>query len=134
VVQQSAPQDAFSRFTLDSACEFLFGTDVCSLSAGLPYPPTASSFVERHDHPSDVFANSFLAAQAAAVGRTMYGDEWPMFEFWDDKVKKETRNLYKFVDPIIEKVLTKKRDAETSKADEDTDITMLEYLVQLTNG
>jgi hypothetical protein len=107
----------------------LFGTDVCSLSAGLPYPPTSSSSVQRNDHPSNLFVNSFLAVQIAAVSRMLYGNFWPLFEFWEDKVKKEMKTLYNFVDPIIENVLTKEREA-----DKDKDITMLEHLVQFTNG
>jgi hypothetical protein len=71
-----------------------------------------------------------LAAQIATVTRTVYGNYWPLFEFWNDKVKKEMKNLYDFIDPIINNVLTKKHGMEV---DEDDDITMLEHLVQFTN-
>jgi hypothetical protein len=32
----------------------LFGTNVCSLSAGLPYPPTASSSVQHHNSSTNI--------------------------------------------------------------------------------
>ncbi len=34
----SSSQDVVARFTFDSATEFLFGKDVESIAAGLPYP------------------------------------------------------------------------------------------------
>jgi hypothetical protein len=41
------------------------------------------------------------------------------------------KSLYDFIDPIINNVLTKKRGMEVG---EDDDVTMLEHLVQFTNG
>jgi hypothetical protein len=42
-----------------------------------------------------------------------------LFEFWNDKVKKETKNLYDFIDPIINNdVFTKKCGMEVDEDDE----------------
>jgi WD40 repeat protein len=62
---------AMGCFTLEQC---LFGTDVCSLSAGLPYPLTASSPVQHHNSSINLFSGSFLAAQIATVTRTVYGN------------------------------------------------------------
>jgi hypothetical protein len=113
----------------------LFGTNVRSLSAGLPFPATASSSIDSKNHPANVFAESFLNAQDHAINRTVFGDIWPLFEFWEDKVKKEMKNVYSFIDPIVKEVLEKKKlNAEKHEVDEDSDMTMLEHLVQLTDG
>lgn len=57
-------QDVVSRFTMDSATEFLFGKDVRSLDAPLPYPSTARTpFMEggaaEEVHPADRFVRAF---------------------------------------------------------------------------
>src|ERR1700690_1267046 len=63
-------QDMVSRFTLDSATDFLFGNNVRSLSAGLPYPdnsPLTSSY--DLSHPANVFAQAFDRAQKLSTLR-----------------------------------------------------------------
>ncbi|KAG6326052.1 hypothetical protein ID866_13036, partial [Astraeus odoratus] len=62
-------QDMAFRLTLDSATEFLFGKNVCSLTAGLAYPkglPLAndSAFV---DSPANAFTRAFAEAQYIAA-------------------------------------------------------------------
>ncbi|KAF8893049.1 cytochrome P450 monooxygenase pc-3 [Infundibulicybe gibba] len=86
-------QDLVSRFTLDSATEFLFGTDVCSLSAGLPYPETApdKNPLSHLDHPSHRFVGSFMAGQAKIATRFAFGLNWPLFEFWKDAVERKEK-------------------------------------------
>ncbi|KAF7358094.1 Glycosyltransferase family 39 protein [Mycena venus] len=55
-------QDVVSRFTLDSATEFLFGKSADSLSAGLAYPEAASqkNAPSLSSHPSNIFVNAFM--------------------------------------------------------------------------
>ena len=55
-------QDALSRFTLDTATEFLFGQNVKSLSGDLPYPSMCKKASPRA-HASDKFALAFSRAQ-----------------------------------------------------------------------
>jgi hypothetical protein len=79
-------QDVLSRFTMDTATEFLFGQDVKSLSGDLPYPSTCKKSSPR-THPSDKFAFAFNRAQdnmflrilwqIVAIGRLLGGYSSP---------------------------------------------------------
>ncbi|KAH7930329.1 cytochrome P450 [Leucogyrophana mollusca] len=109
-------QDMVSRFTLDSATEFLFGRDVCSLSAGLVYPPSSplSKSVAFENHPANVFAHAFAEAQIAAAYRGRFGTSWRLAEFWSDNIKKHMNVCYKFIDPILNEALRKKKEMKES--------------------
>ncbi|KAF5342731.1 hypothetical protein D9757_014479 [Collybiopsis confluens] len=67
-------QDVIARFTLDSATEFLFGQDVGSLGANLPYP--ASSKLAKDpsimNHPSNVFVRAFMQGQVQTAFRVRF--------------------------------------------------------------
>ena len=81
-------QDLVSRFTLDSATEFLFGYDINSSGAGLPYPEYAK---ERNTetftkHPSNVFVKAFAEGQELTVHRYRAGSAWRLVEFFSDSV------------------------------------------------
>ena len=128
-------QDLFCRFTIDSASEFLFSSDVQSLSADLPYPSAVKPAASRRVHPSDSFANAFQRAQIASAARSRLGYFWRLFEFWEDGVEKEIQTVFDYVDPIVERALETRRMKELSKAKgEDEDETLLEHLVKLTDG
>ena len=92
-------QDILSRFTLDTATEFLFGQDVNSLSADLPYPSTCKR-VSSRTHPSDEFAFAFNRAQERMFLRVMYGKSWPLVDFWEDIVAKDKKTINKFTDVL----------------------------------
>ncbi|KAG1731965.1 cytochrome P450 [Suillus paluster] len=134
-------QDMVSRFTLDSATEFLFGKDVCSLSAGLIYPSSSprSKDVAFENHPANKFAHAFSGAQIAASYRGRFGSAWRLFEFWSDRVKKHMDVCYKFIDPILKEALEKKKEnglIEQKAATKDKDVaegeTLLDHLVNYT--
>ncbi|KAI9572479.1 cytochrome P450 [Boletus coccyginus] len=105
-------QDMISRFTLDSATEFLFAQDVRSLSAGLVYPPSSplSTSVAFQDHPANQFAHAFLEAQLATSYRGRFGSPWRLFEFWSDRVGKHMHVCHEFIDPILKAALSKKQE------------------------
>lgn len=131
-------QDLVSRFTLDSATEFLFGKDLCSLSAGLPYPPNSNL---RADEATQMalpnrFASSFLKAQELSSKRGRYTKAWPLAEFWKGKVDGHVKVMDEFIGPLLEEALTKKVKNPRRKEDEelDDDTTLLEHLVELTDG
>jgi hypothetical protein len=93
-------QDLVSKFT--SATEFLFGKDVHSLAAGLPYPassPLANSpgFL---NHPSNIFVDAFVAGLHLTALCTRYGRAWPLIEFWEDIVKPHRDIVDQYIDPI----------------------------------
>lgn len=130
-------QDLVSRFTLDSATEFLFGKDLCSLSAGLPYPPNTPR-ARDHSHDSDLanrFARSFLQAQELSSRRSRYTKAWPLLEFWNNKVDEHVKVMDEFIGPLLNEALAKKSKQVEEKDEEvGEDETLLEHLVKLTDG
>lgn len=135
-------QDMVSRFTLDSATEFLFGKDVCSLSAGLVYPPSSprSKDAAFENHPANKFAHAFSDAQIATAYRGRFGSAWRLSEFWTDRVKKNMDTCYKFIDPILKEALEKnkmlKKDIDEKTDPKDREVqegeTLLDHLVNYT--
>ncbi|KAF8164307.1 cytochrome P450 [Pholiota molesta] len=125
-------QDLVSRFTLDSATQFLFGHNVESLSAGLPYPessPLANSATFRN-HPSNVFVDAFLQGQILSSIRGRTGPSWPLQEFWGDKIKPLREIMDKFTEPVLMEALRKRNMNADGKVDEDD--TLLSHLIQRT--
>ncbi|KAJ7592506.1 cytochrome P450 monooxygenase pc-3 [Mycena floridula] len=100
-------QDAVSRFTLDSATTFLFGKDVESLSAGLPYPHDANK-PSSVDHPSNMFVKAFTDAQDRSVFRSKFGRDWPLAEFWRDRVVEPKKGVDEFIVPIVKEAIRRK--------------------------
>ncbi|KAG1856281.1 cytochrome P450 [Suillus tomentosus] len=135
-------QDMVSRFTLDSATEFLFGQDVCSLSAGLIYPPSSPrpKDIAFENHPANKFAHAFSEAQIAAAYRGRFGSAWRLSEFWTDRVKKHMDVCYKFIDPILKEALEKNKTLKENMGEKtdakDRDVeegeTLLDHLVNYT--
>ncbi|KAI6122904.1 cytochrome P450 [Pisolithus croceorrhizus] len=107
-------QDMTSRFTLDSATEFLFGKSVGSLSAGLVYPKNSlpGQNEEHINHRSNVFARALSEAQAQAMLRTSFGAVWRLAEFWSDRVQKSMEVCHGFIDPILKDALEVKRSVK----------------------
>ncbi|EIW81955.1 cytochrome P450 [Coniophora puteana RWD-64-598 SS2] len=131
-------QDMVSRFTLDSATEFLFGKDVCSLSAGLVYPPSSvsgSAASAADEHPANKFAHAFVEAQKLSSKRGLFGSTWRLREFWRDEVKEQMKVCRAFIDPILEEALARKRETRGQsgeKVDAEEGETLLEHLVNCT--
>ncbi|KAI0630296.1 cytochrome P450 [Trametes polyzona] len=128
-------QDLVSRFTLDSATEFLFGKDVRSLSAGLPYPPTSEIARLQTSKPeADEFAEAFLRAQITSSKRGRYQALWGLTEFFHDKVQPQKAAIDKFISPILVAALQRKAemgsDPESKATEEDT---LLSQLLKVTD-
>jgi hypothetical protein len=129
-----------SRFTLDSATEYLFGHDVRTLSAGLPYPassPLARSS-EFMNHPSNKFANAFTAGQYHTALRVWQGADWPLAEFLADKVKPFRKIVDEFIEPILkdalaEHAVTENKLSEGEKANDDGE-SLLTHLLSHMQG
>ncbi|KAL1727074.1 cytochrome P450 [Schizophyllum commune] len=96
-------QDMVARFTLDSATEFLFGHDVNSAGAGLPYPPGSPlALAGLREHPSDRFVDAFTEGQNLMALRVRTsGTAWPLFEFWQDRVAAKRKVVDEFVNSIL---------------------------------
>ena len=131
------------RFTLDSATEFLFGSCVHSLSAGLAYPHNAprdsnpaivaAESIAAH-HPSSRFASAFGDALVVTGRRSSYGAIWPLFEMFEDKTSKHMKVLREFVDPIVKDAIEKRRRGGVEKKELDDSDTLLDNLVNRTDG
>jgi hypothetical protein len=130
-----------SRFTIDSATEFLFGIDVCTLSAGLPYP--ASSTLANLDafvnHPSNNFTSAVETGQYLSGRRLGYGSIWPLAEFWKNKVKPHRKIVDQFLEPILVEALARRaavgKGTFTNREKADTEEeTLLSHLSNHTQG
>lgn len=135
-------QDLVSRFTLDSATEFLFGKDVKSLAAGLPYPPSSDRVRSESDssNPANAFAEAFLEAQNLSATRGRYSSAWALLEILGDKVAVQMKTIDNFIQPILQSALEKKAQKKaqgelpTNGKDVADDETLLGHLVNLTDG
>ncbi|KAF5358877.1 hypothetical protein D9757_012310 [Collybiopsis confluens] len=129
-------QDVIARFTLDSATEFLFGQDVGSLGANLPYPASSNLAKDPSimNHPSNVFVRAFMQGQVQTAFRVRFGMMWPLKEFWSDKVLPARKKVDEFVQPILEdrqkQILAM---AASEKANDDGEgETFLDHLIKYT--
>lgn len=138
-----------SRFTLDSATEFLFGSCVHALSAGLPYPHNAAFLAPRSKSVqaarADDFAKAFIEAQETISDRERVGWVAPFFEFWGDKAAAPMKVVNAYIEPIVQEALEKKRLAGAASGATEKeglagerefreDESLLDHLVSLTDG
>ena len=131
-----------TRFTLDSATEFLFGSCVHSLTAGLPYahnvaPP--SSFTESNrTASSSAFSKALLEAQKVISNRVRSGPGWPLAEIWQDRTQEMMQIVDGFVEPIVQEALVRKKtgmfDKKVTTEHLEEGETLLDHLVQLIEG
>lgn len=128
-----------SRFTLDSATEFLFGSCVNTLLASLPYAwnsPRDKEVVTTHT--SDRFAVAFTAAQHHLALRSRRASVWPLWELWKDQTKESMDIIYDFISPLIKEALSKKglkqSGVGSEKEEDGQPTTLLDHLVQQTDG
>jgi hypothetical protein len=117
----------------------LFGHDVESLSANIPYPPSAAHLNKPsfHNHPSTIFVKAFSEGQNLAIERSSFGNDWPLLEFWSDKVAPLRKVMDNFTEPLMEEALAK-RKLKLSKGvdakDDDENDNLLAHLVRHTQG
>ena len=128
-----------ARFTLDSATEFLFGKDVESLGANLPYPDGSAlaNDLSILNHPSNVFVRAFMQGQIQTAFRARFGKMWPLKEIWSDEVLPHRRQVDKFVNPILEE--RQRRHLATSAwtekiGNDEEEETFLDHLIKHTAG
>ncbi|KAK0488922.1 cytochrome P450 [Armillaria novae-zelandiae] len=132
-------QDVVARFTLDSATEYLFGKDVNSMSAGLPYPAGSPLADHPHfvNHPSNAFVKAFAKGQERSAVRLQGGRTWPLREFWADAVKPSRTVVDEFVQPMLAEALEKKvKGVKKSSSEKDTgeNMSLLDRLVENTDN
>ncbi|KAH9927188.1 cytochrome P450 monooxygenase pc-2 [Epithele typhae] len=125
---------ALSRFTLDSASEFLFGTNVNSLQTDLPYAhndPKVALYAR------EIFSEAFLGAQNAIVTRLRIGSLWRFNEFFKDAAAEHMHIIDQFLKPILEAAIKKRNQTKLAGLDASTeeqeDETLLGNLVKITD-
>lgn len=126
---------------MDSASEFLFGNNVGSLSAGIPYPPSAGKRTQDgyYVHPSTIFTDAFSAGQVKSAERFGLGTDWPLAELWKDRVKPFRKVVDDFTESLMTEALKKReRDVlqkeKSTGAEDAEDVTLLTHLVRHTQG
>lgn len=135
-------QDLVSRFTLDSATDFLFGhcVHVLLVPDGLPYSPVVNDLDPSKHSCSDEdyavkFSNAFADAQLASAKRIQLGSLWPLFEFWKDSTLGYMDVINAFIDPILREAIEKKAVINRSdKKEIDDGDTLLDHLINYTDG
>jgi hypothetical protein len=127
-------QDLLSRFTLDTTTEFMFGQNLNTLSADLPYPANYRGPSRRGRHPSDGFAQAFSRAMEYTFPRAVYEVFWPLVEFWEDTVATQREITNRFIDPIIHAALAKQKTEKRADEISKEEGTLLDHLVQQTDG
>ena len=130
------------RFTLDAASEFLFGSCVHSLSAGLPYPhnvaPSSAVADTNRAASANAFAKALLEAEGVIADRERTGWIWPLAEIWEDKARQPMQIVDGYIEPIIREALTKQKAGAFHKKNDGGHLeegeTLLDHLVQVTEG
>ncbi|KAI9001370.1 cytochrome P450 monooxygenase pc-3 [Trametes punicea] len=132
-------QDVISRFTLDSATEFLFGSCVHSLASPLPLPHGLSPYPsEDVKSPSERFAHAFNMVQRIVAERPRLGWLWPLKEIFKTSTDEYMQVVDAFIEPILQEALRKKEErlrhqkAGDEKESQD-DETLLDQLVKQTS-
>lgn len=111
-------QDIVSRFTMDSATDFLFGVDVHSLSSPLPLPGSSPATISETNR----FTAAFIRSLEAVATRVRWrGKGWQVNEFWKDKTTEDMKVLYEFIEPILDGALKEK--AAKRERDEKVNVT-----------
>lgn len=128
-------QDLTSRFTLDSATEFLFGGTVGSLDAGIPYPPTSTqtNTLSFESHPSTGFVKAFTEAMKLCAERTGKSWEWRLSEFNQDQIQPLRKVIDDFTDPLLSLALANREKNRISGEKGET-TNLLSHLVDHTQG
>ncbi|KAJ7620599.1 cytochrome P450 [Mycena polygramma] len=132
-------QDLISRFTMDAATEFLFGTCVNSLSAILPYPYNASRGTPAPQRQqANYFSTAYGEAMLQIAFRERVGWSWPLLEIFADRTAKPMKIVAGFIDPIIHNAVEKKKlkakvqDMEFEGSNSGDNDTLLDELLKST--
>ncbi|KAF8338717.1 cytochrome P450 monooxygenase CYP63 [Cantharellus anzutake] len=131
-------QDIFSRFTMDAAGEFLFGsTTFNTLDLPLP-PPNKKSKLGPKGTELEGSYGSFIYAfeklQEITLIRNLRGPlkVWGLMEFWKDETKIHRLAVDAFIDPLIEDALKEKRKRGMKQCDPDEG-NLVDHLVDMTS-
>jgi len=118
-------QDIISRFTIDSACEYLLGFPIHSLHDPLPRPGLDNES-EYTDTPSNRFARAFLNAQISIANRGRLGVLWPIFEIFKEKTEDDMKTVRGFIEPIVQDAMQQRKEGKVANSE-----TLLNHLLEV---
>ncbi|KIJ41473.1 hypothetical protein M422DRAFT_60420 [Sphaerobolus stellatus SS14] len=130
-------QDLVSRFTLDSASEFLFGRRLDTLSRPLTEPGKVklglkgSILIDRSDE-FDVFTEAFGRVAVLMTQRGAQGPTWPLLELFKDLTEEPIQVIMNWLDPLV-KVTLKKKMKSLGTVPETKDAIFLDFLASQTD-
>jgi hypothetical protein len=129
-----------SRFTLDSASEFLFGMKLDTLSQPLPVPgnvklgPKGSMPIDGGTE-FDEFTAAFEHVAVVTTQRGAQGEIWPLLELFGDKTEDAIATIMTWLDPIVERTITEnQRRKERGVATDASENAFLDFLASKTDG
>jgi hypothetical protein len=133
-------QDLFSRFTLDSASEFLFGTQLNTLHHPLTQPGRAKlgpkgSLPMDGGNEFDEFTEAFERVAVIITQRGARGITWPLAELFHDQAEDSIDTIMTWLDPVVNRAVQRKHDMKrlgTLTTAKDSDF--LGYLASTTEG
>ncbi|KAL0954537.1 hypothetical protein HGRIS_003503 [Hohenbuehelia grisea] len=125
-------QDLFLRFTMDVACEFLFGITAGSLDSPLPIAgrATLGHKGSATDDDFGTFTQAFEAVQVIQSARFLIGDSWPLFELFSDKSLGMVTTIQSWSRPNIERAIREAKDAREAGVPRNRAPTLLDHLIE----
>ncbi|KAJ7075004.1 cytochrome P450 monooxygenase CYP63 [Mycena belliarum] len=115
-------QDLLSRFSLDSASEFLFGMKLGTLSQPLTVPgkvklgPKGSIPIEKATK-FDEFTEAFENVAVIITRRGTQGDTWPLLELFGDKTEDSIATIMNWMDPVVGRAVAEKEKRKSAGVD-----------------
>ena len=82
-----------------------------------------------YDHPLTTFIKAFSEGQHLAIAYTSFGNDWPLFKFWSNKVAPLQKVMDNFMEPLMENAFAK-RNLELAEGTDN----LLVHLVRDTQG
>ncbi|KAJ7502610.1 cytochrome P450 monooxygenase CYP63 [Mycena galericulata] len=112
-------QDLVSRFALDSASEFLFGTKLDTLLQPLTIPGKAKlgpkgSIPSEGATKFDEFTEAFERVAVLITRRGAQGPTWPLFELFTDKTEGSIATITSWMEPVVGQAIAKKERRKES--------------------
>lgn len=132
-------QDLIQRFTLDSASEFLFGTQLDTLSRPLTEPgkvklgPKGSIPIDRADE-FDVFTEAFERVAVLVTRRGAQGTTWPLMELFKDKTEEPIQIIMDWLEPLVKHAVEKRDSMKGLQSPNVDDNAFLDFLASQTDG
>lgn len=132
-------QDLLHRFTLDSASEFLFGTQLDTLLRPLTEPgkvklgPKGSIPIDRTNE-FDIFTEAFERVAVLVTRRGTQGTTWPLMELFEDKTEEPIRIIMDWLEPFVKQAVERRENMKGLQGSDVQDRVFLDFLALQTDG